>query len=56
MIVREDVHILIHAKKQETIDKYLELLRLDPKQLSKLNKIREKAGKNPIQNNYQSQS
>ena len=56
MIVREDVHILIHAKKQDTIDKYLATLRLDPKQLSKLNKIREKAGRNPILNNYQSHS
>jgi hypothetical protein len=49
-LVQEYVHILIHAKKQKTIDKYLALLRLDAKQLSKLNKYRKKAGKPIIDN------
>jgi group II intron reverse transcriptase/maturase len=48
MIVREEIHILIHAKKQETIDKYLAILRLNKKQLTKLDRIREKVGRQPI--------
>ena len=44
IIVREDVHVLIHATTQSTIDKYLALLKLDKKQLAKLNKLRIEAG------------
>ena len=47
-LVREDVHILIHATTQPTIDKYLALISPDKKQLSKLNKLRKEAGKLPI--------
>lgn len=38
--IESDVHHLIHATKAETILKYLETLRLDKKQLSKVNKLR----------------
>jgi len=46
-LVREEVHILIHATAQPTIDKYLAILYLDKKQLSKLNKLRIESG-NPL--------
>ena len=48
IIVREDVHILIHATIKPTIDKYLALLSLNKKQLVKLNKLRAEAGYLPI--------
>lgn len=48
IIVRESVHILIHATTQPTIERYLALLCLSRKQLVKLNKLRVKAGKEPI--------
>jgi group II intron reverse transcriptase/maturase len=48
IIVREDVHILIHATAQPTIGKYLALLNLNKKQLAKLNKLRVEAGYMPI--------
>lgn len=38
VIISEDVHRLIHATSPETIRKYLEKLKLDPKQLKKLEK------------------
>lgn len=40
VIISEDVHSLIHATSPETIRKYLEKLKLDPKQLKKLEKLR----------------
>lgn len=40
IIISEDVHRLIHATSPETIRKYLEKLKLDPKQLKKLEKLR----------------
>lgn len=40
VIVSEDVHRLIHATNPETIRKYLEKLKLDAKQLKKLEKYR----------------
>ena len=40
VIISEDVHRLIHATSLETIRKYLEKLKLDPKQLKKLEKLR----------------
>ena len=40
LIISEDVHRLIHATSPETIRKYLEKLKLDPKQLKKLEKLR----------------
>ena len=39
-----DVHILVHATDPGTIAKYLSTLKLNPKALSKLNKLREQAG------------
>jgi len=42
IIIHNWTHKLIHATRQETIDQYLELLKLDEKQLRKLNKYREK--------------
>lgn len=44
VIVREDVHKLIHATKQETIIAYLNILNLNKSQLQKLNKLRIMAG------------
>lgn len=40
VIVSEDIHRLIHATNPETIRKYLEKLKLDDKQLKKLEKFR----------------
>ena len=39
-LVLEDVHKLIHAKKTETIQKYLEILKLTDREITKLNKLR----------------
>jgi len=41
-IIHHWVHILIHATTKQTINKYLKLLKLNDKQLEKLNKYREK--------------
>jgi Retron-type reverse transcriptase len=48
VIVRESVHILIHATTQPTIERYLALLNLDKNQLRKLNKLRFEAGNLPV--------
>jgi group II intron reverse transcriptase/maturase len=48
IIVREDVHTLIHATTQPTIAKYLSLLNLNKRQLVKVNKLREETGNLPI--------
>ena len=40
IIVSNVVHILIHSSNVQTIRKYLEVLKLDKKQLGKLNKLR----------------
>ena len=48
IIVRESVHILIHATTDSTIAKYLSELQLNKKQLAKLNKLRKEAGNAPI--------
>lgn len=44
VLVTEAVHILIHATLQETIQKHLNELQLNKKQLEKLNKLRKMAG------------
>jgi group II intron reverse transcriptase/maturase len=38
--LKADVHELIHATRQETIDKYLSILKPDPKTLKKVNSLR----------------
>lgn len=43
ILIKSDVHRLIHATKQETIDKFLRTLNLNEKQLLKLNKLRKLA-------------
>jgi len=48
ILVREGVHILIHATTQPTIDKYLASFSLSKNQLNKLNKLRKEAGNQPI--------
>lgn len=48
ILVRESVHILIHATSEPTIAKYLSQLALSKKQLAKLNKLRKEAGNLPI--------
>ena len=40
VIVHSDVHILIHAKTQETIEKYMCIVQPTKEQLKKLNKLR----------------
>jgi len=47
-LVLETVHILIHAKSEETIAKYTESLNLNPDQMEKLNKLRQMAGRAKI--------
>ena len=44
ILITPDVHILLHAKTHETIEKYKAMLRLNSKQLSALNSLRQKAG------------
>lgn len=48
ILVIEDVHTLIHATKDETIQKYLNVLKLDSVQKEKLNNLRKMAGNNPV--------
>lgn len=40
VIVQLDVHVLIHAKKQETIEKYMCIMQPNKEQLKRLNKLR----------------
>ena len=48
IIVHQDIHRLIHATKQETISKYLSALKLDKRQISKVNKLRKMVGNEVI--------
>jgi len=48
VIIREAVHILIHATTQPTIDRYLATLNLNKKQIAKVNKLRVEAWNLPI--------
>ena len=48
IIVHQDIHRLIHATKQETISKYLSALKLDKRQISKVNKLRKMVGNEEI--------
>lgn len=48
MLVLDEVHKLIHAKTEETINKYLKALKLTEPQLVKLNKYRDMVGNEPI--------
>lgn len=48
VIVHEDVHRLIHAKRRETIDWYKKRLDLNGTMRKKLNKLRQIAGNAPI--------
>ncbi len=48
IIVRESVHILIHATSESTIKKYLSELNLNKRQLAKLNKLRKEVGNPPV--------
>ena len=48
VLVLEPVHRLMHAVQEDTIQKYLNILKLDKKQVKKLNELREKAGLKPI--------
>ena len=48
IIVRESVHILIHATSESTIAKCLSELSLNKRQLAKLNKLRKEAGNPPV--------
>ena len=43
ILVLPEVHRLIHAKKTETIQKYLQMLNLNKEQIAKINSLREKA-------------
>ena len=40
IFVTSNVHKLIHATNKDTINKYLDMLKLNPKQLSKINELR----------------
>lgn len=48
VIIHVDVHHLIHATRQETIDKYLLSMNLDSKAMKKLNNLRKAAGNEPV--------
>lgn len=47
-LVRDDIHRLIHATCQETIQTYMQKLRLNPEQVTKLNNFRCKVGCEPV--------
>lgn len=44
IIVSDKVHILIHSSNKRTLKKYLELVKPNSKQLTKINKLRIMAG------------
>ena len=44
VLVNNDIHRLIHATRQETINEYTTLFNLDKKQLEKINRLREMSG------------
>ena len=46
--ISKDIHKLIHATKEDTILKYMNKVKLDNKQLDKLNKLRVLVGNNKI--------
>lgn len=48
VVVHGDIHKLIHAVNTETINKYLNILKLDKDMMNRLNKLREKCNLNPI--------
>ena len=48
IIVHQDVHRLLHATQDETINRYLLTLKLDKQQISKVNKLRKMVGNEPI--------
>ena len=48
VLVLEPVHVLIHATDENTIRSYLSILKLDVRQLAKLNRLRTLAKRNPI--------
>jgi group II intron reverse transcriptase/maturase len=53
VFLNSDVHELIHATKIETVDKYIDSLNPDAKQLAQINKLRKKVGNLAInQKNY----
>ncbi len=46
--LKRDIHKLIHATKDDTIEKYLKLLSLDNKQHKKVNSLRVEVGNSII--------
>ena len=48
VLVLDLVHRLIHAKKEDTIRQYLDILKLESEELRKVNSYREKAGNEKI--------
>lgn len=44
IIIKKDIHKLIHSTQNETINKYLKILNLDKQAMEKLNKLREMVG------------
>jgi hypothetical protein len=48
IIIKDEVHILVHATAPVTIDKYKSLLSLDVSQIKKVNKLRKLVGNKPI--------
>lgn len=48
VILHADVHTLVHAKQNETVQKYVRKLILNKSQLEKVNKLRKKAQLEPI--------
>ena len=48
VLVSKDVHVLIHASEETTIQNYLKTLQLEKSELEKLNKLRIKAEMPPI--------
>lgn len=48
ILVLEPVHRLIHSTKQKIVEYYLDLLKLNARQITKVNGLRKQAGLKPI--------
>lgn len=48
VVLHKQVHILVHTRKEETIKKYMQILKINEKQIKKLNKLRSACKLEPI--------
>lgn len=48
ILVKPEIHKLIHATNRQTVNKYLQELNLNEQEIKKINKYREHCGNDPI--------